>query len=159
MIFAIKAIKKLYLLGAVGFAAVLITPSHPARAAVAYITVANYLFFPSTTNIQTGDTVVWTWSMGADDHNAPGRPNAPEALRPKMGQNAELAKMLAAKMAHGSAEVIENAESDLEVDVGAGGELRAGGDVGRACICIVVVEDEGTASGKLQRSASAAGED
>ena len=23
--------------------------------------------------------------MGADDHNAPGRPNAPEALRPKMG--------------------------------------------------------------------------
>jgi len=47
--------------------------------------------------------------MGADDHNAPGRPNAPEALRPKMGQNAELAKALAAKMAHGSAEVIENA--------------------------------------------------
>jgi proline iminopeptidase len=47
--------------------------------------------------------------MGADDHNAPGRPNAPEALRPKMGQNAELAKMLAAQMAHGSAEVIENA--------------------------------------------------
>ena len=36
--------------------------------------------------------------MGADDHNAPGRPNAPEALRPKMGQNAELAKALAAKM-------------------------------------------------------------
>src|SRR5580704_10948199 len=29
--------------------------------------------------------------MGADDHNAPGRPNAPEALRPKMGQNADLA--------------------------------------------------------------------
>jgi pimeloyl-ACP methyl ester carboxylesterase len=47
--------------------------------------------------------------MGADDHNAPGRPNAPEALRPKMGQNAELAKALAANMAHGSAEVIENA--------------------------------------------------
>jgi pimeloyl-ACP methyl ester carboxylesterase len=47
--------------------------------------------------------------MGADDHNAPGRPNAPEALRPKMGQNAELAKALAPKMPHGSAEVIENA--------------------------------------------------
>src|SRR5260221_14657398 len=29
--------------------------------------------------------------MGADDHNAPGRPNAPEAMRAKMGQNAELA--------------------------------------------------------------------
>ena len=35
--------------------------------------------------------------MGADDHNAPGRPNAPEALRPKMGHNAELAKALAAQ--------------------------------------------------------------
>src|SRR5712672_1679292 len=44
--------------------------------------------------------------MGADDHNAPGRPNAPEALRPKMGQNAELAKALAAKMPNGRAEVI-----------------------------------------------------
>src|SRR6201999_3175296 len=47
--------------------------------------------------------------MGADDHNAPGKPNAPEALRPKMGQNAELAKALAGAMAHGSAEVIANA--------------------------------------------------
>ena len=44
--------------------------------------------------------------MGADDHNAPGKPNAPEALRPKMGQNAELAKTLAAKMPNGRAEVI-----------------------------------------------------
>ena len=34
--------------------------------------------------------------MGADDHNAPGRANAPEALRSKMGQNAERAKALAA---------------------------------------------------------------
>jgi pimeloyl-ACP methyl ester carboxylesterase len=47
--------------------------------------------------------------MGADDHNAPGRPNAPEALRPKMGQNADLAKALAAKMPNASAEVIANA--------------------------------------------------
>jgi pimeloyl-ACP methyl ester carboxylesterase len=46
--------------------------------------------------------------MGADDHNAPGRPNAPEALRPKMGQNAELAKALAAKMPNARAEVIPN---------------------------------------------------
>ena len=44
--------------------------------------------------------------MGADDHNAPGRPNAPEALRAKMGQNAELAKALAAKMPNARAEVI-----------------------------------------------------
>jgi pimeloyl-ACP methyl ester carboxylesterase len=44
--------------------------------------------------------------MGADDHNAPGRPNAPEALRPKMGHNAELASALAAKMANARAEVI-----------------------------------------------------
>src|SRR5258705_859025 len=46
--------------------------------------------------------------MGADDHNAPGRANAPEALRAKMGQNAELAKALAAKMANGRAEVVPN---------------------------------------------------
>jgi pimeloyl-ACP methyl ester carboxylesterase len=44
--------------------------------------------------------------MGADDHNAPGRPNAPEVLRAKMGQNAELAKALAAKMPNARAEVI-----------------------------------------------------
>jgi pimeloyl-ACP methyl ester carboxylesterase len=47
--------------------------------------------------------------MGADDHNAPGKPNAPEALRPKMGQNAELAKALAAKMQNAHAEVLPNA--------------------------------------------------
>ena len=46
--------------------------------------------------------------MGADDHNAPGKPNAPEALRPKMGQNAELAKAFTAKMPDARAEVIEN---------------------------------------------------
>ena len=46
--------------------------------------------------------------MGADDHNAPGRPNAPEALRPQMGQNAELARALAAKMPDARAEVIPN---------------------------------------------------
>jgi pimeloyl-ACP methyl ester carboxylesterase len=44
--------------------------------------------------------------MGADDHNAPGRPNAPEALRPKMGQNADLAKAFAAKMPNARAEVV-----------------------------------------------------
>jgi len=44
--------------------------------------------------------------MGADDHNAPGRPNAPEALRPKMGQNAALAQALAARMPNAHAEVI-----------------------------------------------------
>src|ERR1700730_8878119 len=44
--------------------------------------------------------------MGADDHTARGRPNAPEALRPKMGQNAELARTLAAIMPDARAEVI-----------------------------------------------------
>src|SRR3954463_3642570 len=44
--------------------------------------------------------------MGADDHNAPGRPSAPEALRAKMGQNADLAQAFAAKMANAKAEVI-----------------------------------------------------
>ncbi|MBC7579503.1 MAG: alpha/beta hydrolase [Tardiphaga sp.] len=47
--------------------------------------------------------------MGADDHNAPGKPNAPEALRPKMGQNADLAKALAAKMPNAKAEIMANA--------------------------------------------------
>lgn len=47
--------------------------------------------------------------MGADDHNAPGRPNAPEALRPKMGHNADLAQALAVKMSNAHAEVIQNA--------------------------------------------------
>jgi pimeloyl-ACP methyl ester carboxylesterase len=46
--------------------------------------------------------------MGADDHNAPGKPNAPEALRPKMGQNAELAKALVVRMPDAKAEVIPN---------------------------------------------------
>ncbi|OSI30141.1 alpha/beta fold hydrolase [Bradyrhizobium canariense] len=44
--------------------------------------------------------------MGADDHNAPGRLSAPEALRAKMGETAELAKALAAKMPNARAEVI-----------------------------------------------------
>jgi pimeloyl-ACP methyl ester carboxylesterase len=46
--------------------------------------------------------------MGADDHNAPGKPSAPENLRSKMGQNAELAKTLAANMPDARAEVIPN---------------------------------------------------
>src|SRR3979411_2819048 len=46
--------------------------------------------------------------MGADDHNAPGRANAPEALRAKMGQMAEPAKGLAAGMANGRVEVVAN---------------------------------------------------
>ena len=54
-------------------------------------------------------TVPTLFIMGADDHNAPGKPNAPEALRPKMGQNAELAKALAAKMPDARAEVLANA--------------------------------------------------
>jgi pimeloyl-ACP methyl ester carboxylesterase len=46
--------------------------------------------------------------MGADDHNAPGRAYAPEALRATMGQNAENAKALAGQMKDGRAEVIPN---------------------------------------------------
>src|ERR1700682_5796975 len=45
--------------------------------------------------------------MGADDHNAPGRGFAPEALRPKMGQNADLAKHLAAQMKAARVEVVK----------------------------------------------------
>jgi pimeloyl-ACP methyl ester carboxylesterase len=54
-------------------------------------------------------TVPTLFIMGADDHNAPGRPNAPEALRPKMGHNAELAQALAAEMPNARATVITNA--------------------------------------------------
>src|SRR5262249_30298391 len=46
--------------------------------------------------------------VGQDDPNAPGKANAPEALRPKMGHNADLAKALAAKMPDAKAEVIPN---------------------------------------------------
>ena len=45
--------------------------------------------------------------MGANDHNAPGRPYAPEALRPKMGDNAQLAQALAARMKSAKVEVFE----------------------------------------------------
>src|SRR5579863_9061971 len=38
--------------------------------------------------------------MGANDHNAPGRPFAPSELRDRMGQNAALAQSLAARMAN-----------------------------------------------------------
>src|SRR5580704_15766977 len=43
--------------------------------------------------------------MGSDDHNAPGRANAPEALRASMGHNAELALAFAAKMPNARAEI------------------------------------------------------
>ena len=45
--------------------------------------------------------------MGEKDHNAPGRAYAPENLRPLMGDNAKLAKDLAAKMPNAKVEVIE----------------------------------------------------
>jgi pimeloyl-ACP methyl ester carboxylesterase len=45
--------------------------------------------------------------MGANDHNAPGRPYAPEALRSKMGENAQLAQGLAARMKDAKVQVYE----------------------------------------------------
>jgi proline iminopeptidase len=54
-------------------------------------------------------TVPTLFIMGADDHNAPGKPNAPEALRPQMGHNADLAKALSAQMPAGRAEVLPDA--------------------------------------------------
>jgi len=45
--------------------------------------------------------------MGANDHNAPGRPYAAEALRPKMGHNVELARAHAARMKAARVEVLE----------------------------------------------------
>ena len=43
--------------------------------------------------------------MGENDHNAPGKPFAPQALRGGMGQNAAHATALAARMPNGRAEV------------------------------------------------------
>jgi proline iminopeptidase len=45
--------------------------------------------------------------MGANDHNAPGRPYAPEALRSQMGKNAQLAQGLAARMKDAKVHVFE----------------------------------------------------
>jgi pimeloyl-ACP methyl ester carboxylesterase len=45
--------------------------------------------------------------MGGADHNAPGRGYAPPELRSKMGQNAELAKALAARMKNASCVVFD----------------------------------------------------
>jgi pimeloyl-ACP methyl ester carboxylesterase len=45
--------------------------------------------------------------MGGSDHNAPGRPFAPEAVRGQMGQNAKLAQELAAKMSDARVEVFD----------------------------------------------------
>ena len=45
--------------------------------------------------------------MGANDRNAPGRAFAPEALRPRMGDNTRLAQELAARMREARVEVFE----------------------------------------------------
>jgi len=45
--------------------------------------------------------------MGENDHLAPGKNFAPEAVRGQMGHNAELAKGLAAKMPDGQVELFE----------------------------------------------------
>lgn len=44
--------------------------------------------------------------MGENDHNAPGKPFAPESLRADMGRNAEHARTLAARMPNGRAVVL-----------------------------------------------------
>jgi pimeloyl-ACP methyl ester carboxylesterase len=53
-------------------------------------------------------TVPTLFIIGADDHNAPGKAYAPEAVRAKMGQNGDLAQSLAASMPNAHAEVIPN---------------------------------------------------
>ncbi len=52
-------------------------------------------------------TVPTLFVMGGNDHNAPGKPYAPEELRAGMGQNALHARELAAKMKNGRAEVFK----------------------------------------------------
>ncbi len=54
--------------------------------------------------------------MGENDHVAPGRSFAPEALRAKMGQNVRLAKELAAKMPKARVEVFEGAGHLIHIE-------------------------------------------
>lgn len=56
--------------------------------------------------------------MGARDHNAPGRPYAPEAARAGMGQNAALAQDLARRMPNARAIVFEEAGHMVHLDAG-----------------------------------------
>jgi plastocyanin len=64
-----KAIKNLFQLGLLGAGATLLIPSAPAIGAVASVSVVNDSFSPSTSNIHTGDTVIWTWGNGSAGHN------------------------------------------------------------------------------------------
>jgi plastocyanin len=64
-----KAIKFLFQLGFLSAGAVLFSPAIPARGAVANVSVVNDAFSPSTSNIHTGDEVIWTWGSGSSDHN------------------------------------------------------------------------------------------
>lgn len=64
-----KAIKNLFQLGLLGAGATLLIPSAPAIGAVASVSVVNDSFSPSTSNIHTGDTVIWTWGSGSAGHN------------------------------------------------------------------------------------------
>lgn len=54
--------------------------------------------------------------MGADDHNAPGRPYAAPDKRAGMGDNARHATEIAARMPHGAATVFENAGHLVHLD-------------------------------------------
>jgi pimeloyl-ACP methyl ester carboxylesterase len=56
--------------------------------------------------------------MGANDHNAPGRPYAPEALRAKMGENAKLAQGIAAKMPDAKAIVFDGVGHLVHLEAG-----------------------------------------
>jgi plastocyanin len=48
-----------------------------ASAAIANVTVTNFAFVPATTSISIGDTVVWTWATGANNHNVTSTSGSP----------------------------------------------------------------------------------
>jgi pimeloyl-ACP methyl ester carboxylesterase len=56
--------------------------------------------------------------MGANDHNAPGRPYAPEPMRAKMGENAKLAQTIAAKMPNAKAVVFDGVGHLVHLEAG-----------------------------------------
>jgi plastocyanin len=64
-----KAMINLFRLVFLGVGAAFVSLSIPALGAVANISVADFSFTPATTNIHTGDLVIWTWASGAKNHN------------------------------------------------------------------------------------------
>ena len=58
---------------------------HASLGAVANVAVGNDFFSPTTTNINVGDQVIWTWTSGSADHNVVSTSSTPAWLFPSPG--------------------------------------------------------------------------